>query len=366
MGLSAGSVLMGRCEAMGAAKRQARDTAMVGGPANARAPLPALAFGARQAPEFRDPGPFAQELLTSWGASVHYEPKDAFRARFAVVEMRKASVFCAATSAVEFRNVNLSAGVVLIPIHGTTRFRFGRNVLDWEQGRSAVFLPPIESRGECTARSFIGIKTDARQLRITAATMLGERAADDREIRLDLDRPRCLDLQVGRLHFEQLYRQYMAVIDGLACNGAWASNAGVDDMILRTTLMLIAPDLFFPDQECVTFDKRKLSVVFDYVDAHLAQRITLSDLESVSGLSARSLQYAFQSTIGTSPMQWVVSRRLEMVHKRLSSAVAGDTVTSLASEYFANLGGFSRLYRERFGEYPSQTLQGVQAKPLRS
>lgn len=342
---------------------------MAGKPVDVRAPrrsLPLLAFGARQAPEFRDPGLFSQELLTNWGASVHYEPKDAFRARVAVVEMGKASVFCAATSAAEFRNVNLSAGTVLIPIHGATQFRCGAAVVEWEQGRSAVFLPPLESRGECTARCFIGIRANAKQLQATAIAMLGERAADGREIRLDLDRPRSLDLQVGRLHFEQLYRQYAAVIDGLGCDGARASSAGVDDMILRTTLMLIAPDLFFPDHESVAFDKRKLSVVLDYVDAHLAQRITLSDLESVSGLSARSLQYAFQSTTGTSPMQWVVTRRLEVVRKRLSLAASGDTVTSLASDYFANLGEFSRLYRERFGENPSQTLQGARAKPLRT
>ncbi|WP_018389191.1 helix-turn-helix domain-containing protein [Ancylobacter sp. FA202] len=117
------------------------------------------------------------------------------------------------------------------------------------------------------------------------------------------------------------------------------------------------------DPERIT---RGLNMACDYIDANLDGRITLSDLERVSGLSARSLQYAFRATFNRSPMQWTTDRRLEKVRERILSARTGDTLTAIAGAYFTNLGDFSHSYRARYGELPSQTLQNVLARPLRS
>ncbi len=79
--------------------------------------------------------------------------------------------------------------------------------------------------------------------------------------------------------------------------------------------------------------------------AHLASGLTLTDLETFSGLSARSLQLAFKSQLGCSPMQWLTEQKLHTVRAKLANAEAFESDTSLAVAYFPNLGNFARYYR---------------------
>ena len=89
--------------------------------------------------------------------------------------------------------------------------------------------------------------------------------------------------------------------------------------------------------------------------ANLDAGLTLTDLESFSQLSARSLQLAFKKQLGCSPIQWLTEQKLHKIHANLSSADASESITSLAVAYFPNLGDFARYYRRQFGELPSQT-----------
>jgi AraC-like DNA-binding protein len=58
-------------------------------------------------------------------------------------------------------------------------------------------------------------------------------------------------------------------------------------------------------------------------------------------------------------MAWLKARRLEAAQSELTEAVHGEvTVTAVALRYgFENPGRFAAEYRQRFGEYPSQTLR---------
>jgi transcriptional regulator GlxA family with amidase domain len=138
---------------------------------------------------------------------------------------------------------------------------------------------------------------------------------------------------------------------------------GLEDMMLRAVVMLLAPKLFLAEGKR---RKTKLNEVCDYIDANLDKKITLTELERLSGHSARSLQYAFRSAFDRTPMQWVLDQRLEAVRRRILAAKAGVTLTALAADYFGNLGEFARLYKARYGELPSQTLQRSQARPLKT
>jgi len=94
-----------------------------------------------------------------------------------------------------------------------------------------------------------------------------------------------------------------------------------------------------------------------HVQANLNQRLTMADLESISGLSARTLQYQFKNRFGCSPMRWILQQRLQACHQRFLYPQEGDSITSVAIYYgFSNLGNFARLYSQHLGELPSQTL----------
>ncbi|MQT14514.1 helix-turn-helix transcriptional regulator [Rhizobiales bacterium Sp-1] len=123
--------------------------------------------------------------------------------------------------------------------------------------------------------------------------------------------------------------------------------------------MLLAPSLLLhtPPAAARTGAKAAVSHLCDYIDANLTRKITLTDLEKISGFSARALQYSFQSVTGQTPGKWISNRRLEVAHTLIIKAEPGATVTEIAGPYFNNMGEFARLYRARYGELPSETLR---------
>jgi AraC-like DNA-binding protein len=87
---------------------------------------------------------------------------------------------------------------------------------------------------------------------------------------------------------------------------------------------------------------------------------TVADLARLSGMSARSLQYAFQERFQLTPMQYLRQVRLDRVHDDLVQGTG--TVADIASYWgFTNPSRFARAYRERFKEFPAATLESRRA-----
>ena len=101
----------------------------------------------------------------------------------------------------------------------------------------------------------------------------------------------------------------------------------------------------------------RLALVEDWIGAHLEDPITIGRLCEVAGVGERALQKAFESRRGLSPMGFVAERRLAMAHHLLESAGPLGTVTDIAVRLGFHLGRFAGMYRDLFGETPSQTLQ---------
>ena len=97
----------------------------------------------------------------------------------------------------------------------------------------------------------------------------------------------------------------------------------------------------------------------EYIEAHLAEAISVNDIAAAVGLCVRSLQAAFLRHTGDTPMAYLRKRRLEAVHRELHAAPPGTTVTEVAMRYgFGHLGRFAGSYARTFGESPSMTLAG--------
>jgi len=102
---------------------------------------------------------------------------------------------------------------------------------------------------------------------------------------------------------------------------------------------------------------RRLAALEDWIDAHLAEPLTLGRLCEQAGVGARCLQKAFEVHRGMSPMRYVAERRLLAAYRRLRRAEPTDSVTAIAIECgFDHLSRFAQGYRQLFGERPSQTL----------
>jgi AraC family transcriptional regulator, ethanolamine operon transcriptional activator len=95
-----------------------------------------------------------------------------------------------------------------------------------------------------------------------------------------------------------------------------------------------------------------------YIDEHLRESITLTDLCAFAGVRARTLEYGFREFYDVGPMTYLRSVRLCRVRLDLlaSRQVAGAVAKVARRWHFTHMGQFSRDYRLLFGESPSATL----------
>lgn len=95
----------------------------------------------------------------------------------------------------------------------------------------------------------------------------------------------------------------------------------------------------------------------EYAKNHAHEPLTIAQIAHEAGVSERSLYAGFKEFLGTSPMHYLRDVRMDNVRNELASGLA-DTVSSVALRWgFAHMGRFSREYKKRYGQTPSETLR---------
>lgn len=101
-----------------------------------------------------------------------------------------------------------------------------------------------------------------------------------------------------------------------------------------------------------------LRLAEDYMMAHLRDVPTREAVARAAGVSVRTLTDAFLKARGQSPMAFQREMRLRGVREELRLAQGERSVTDIAFGWgFLHPSQFAKLYRQRFGELPSQTLR---------
>jgi AraC-like DNA-binding protein len=99
-----------------------------------------------------------------------------------------------------------------------------------------------------------------------------------------------------------------------------------------------------------------VKLVEAFIEANADKPLNLGDLSALTGMSARSIQLAFQKHRGYSPSRFLRGCRLARARDMLRRAAPGTSLLSIAlASGFASQSLFCRLYRQRFGETPSET-----------
>ena len=103
---------------------------------------------------------------------------------------------------------------------------------------------------------------------------------------------------------------------------------------------------------------RSVRVTCELIEGAPERPWRLADLVEHAGVSARTLQEAFQRELGMSPLEHLRRVRLDHAHAELLAADPSTaSVTQVAARWgFFHLGRFSSTYRAAYGELPSQTL----------
>ena len=96
----------------------------------------------------------------------------------------------------------------------------------------------------------------------------------------------------------------------------------------------------------------------EYALSHTNDPTYVGALCRAVGVSERTLEYAFTSIMGLSPMAYLIRLRLHRVREVLLAETPGSTtVSAVALGWgFWHFGEFSRAYKRCFGERPSDTL----------
>ena len=105
--------------------------------------------------------------------------------------------------------------------------------------------------------------------------------------------------------------------------------------------------------------KQVVEMTLTYADAFQSQSPTVSELCANVNVSRRTLEVAFQTIVGKSPLQFLTQRRLCRAYVDLKRAKDKSIrVTDIAFAHgFTELGRFANRYQKIFGELPSETLR---------
>ncbi|NJL49309.1 MAG: helix-turn-helix transcriptional regulator [Leptolyngbyaceae cyanobacterium SM2_5_2] len=106
-------------------------------------------------------------------------------------------------------------------------------------------------------------------------------------------------------------------------------------------------------------DRQRLSVLIDYIEAHLTADLSLADLALQAGLSKFHFSRLFKQTIGLTPHQYLLKRRIERAAPLLKQ---GDlAIVQVAHEFgFADQAHFTRVFKQVKGLTPKRFLaQGL-------
>lgn len=95
-----------------------------------------------------------------------------------------------------------------------------------------------------------------------------------------------------------------------------------------------------------------------YIHEHLREPIKVDDVARAAHTSIRSLHRAFKSVLDETPASYIRSVRLHRIRTDLlQERPMVANVSRAASRWGVQHGGrLARVYRERFGEYPSETV----------
>jgi AraC-like DNA-binding protein len=104
----------------------------------------------------------------------------------------------------------------------------------------------------------------------------------------------------------------------------------------------------------------------EYMRANAHLPISLGDVCQAAGVNARTLQDSFRKKRGCTPMRFLREVRMQEVRAGLLRPGEATNVSGEAAHWgFLHFGRFSRDYRSRFGELPSETLRRTRKMPVR-
>lgn len=280
----------------------------------------------------------------------------AFHARHHTVEQIGYSVnFVAYGATVEIDPGELSRFFLLqLPIRGAAKVRCGTVATDVEAGvRASILSPTLGSRmvwNEGCEKLIILIRREALEAQFEALTHEHSRAI---EFQTGVD----LTTSVGRALWQhaQLMLAAAEISDGMPDAYKALLRDGITTLLLTGLAGNKAASFLRPAPSADPLAVRRAQ---DFMEAHAERAISMAEIAVASGVSLRSLQDAYRKARGMTLGEGLLDLRLARFRAGLLGADGSTSVADAAfNAGFGHLGRAAAVYRDRYGETPSETLR---------
>jgi AraC-like DNA-binding protein len=242
-----------------------------------------------------------------------------------------------------------------IPIEGVGEIMVGSESVSYGHETGVVLSPNRPMRFELGARNIcLNVKVPRTLLEGQLRALIGR----------DLSEPLEFDsvMQYQREQCGSLWRCVRFAIDEIDRNASMLTSPLFAERFSETVLtgfLYAQPNSYshLLHREVLTAEPYYIRRIEEYIAAHCEQPITSGDLAAIAGVSMSALYAGFKRYRGYTPLEFLKNTRLHRVREALLIAPPGATVKEIAKRWgFNHLGRFSRDYRHRFGEAPSETL----------
>jgi AraC-like DNA-binding protein len=192
----------------------------------------------------------------------------------------------------------------------------------------------------------LAVRIPAKTLQRKLAAYLGSNCRV-----LDLLQPSEVDPRIADALRQTIF-QLTAAVDG--ADTQFLPNLvipGLDDISLRL-ITGFSPEVLAAESKPAAPSAVQLGRVEQYLVGHYAKPLTLETLAKISGVSARSVIWYFQTKYGCTPQQYLERVRVQMAHLRLR-VLSGHSVEAVALQCgFPSVAAFERSYQQQFGALP--------------
>jgi AraC family transcriptional regulator len=105
----------------------------------------------------------------------------------------------------------------------------------------------------------------------------------------------------------------------------------------------------------------QLNCLLDYIETHLAEKMTAKGLADLVNLSAGWMSRAFKASVGVSPFQYLTRRRVELACTMMSAAQEPLSQIAIACG-LCDQAHFCRVFRRVTGMSPTQWRRSIQVR----
>ncbi|MDE1168530.1 MAG: AraC family transcriptional regulator [Pseudomonas sp.] len=165
--------------------------------------------------------------------------------------------------------------------------------------------------------------------------------------------PQAFERHRGRMAHNAMAEHLLAAMSQDLYAGSPAG-ALVGDSLITALIASVCAGHAQPDGESLRakLSQREISLLREYVDGGLDQRISLDDLAALVNLSQRHFRRLLHATLALSPHQFVTAQRLERARQLITDSRAALAEIAAATG-FADQSHMSRSFQRTFGIAPS-------------